>query len=79
MRKAGDKADEVRGKKRQGQESVKSTTEYHCSKDRRILVRVCVEIDGTGDEYLWAQDELNYQIFKKRKQRIKKKTQELRK
>lgn len=48
MRKAGDRAGEARGKKkkkRQGQESVESTTECHCSKDGRILVRVYVETD----------------------------------
>lgn len=43
--KVGDKAGEVRGKKRQGQESVESTSEDHCSKDGRTAVRVCVEID----------------------------------
>lgn len=36
---------EVGGKKRWGQESVESTTEYHCSKNGRILVRVHLEID----------------------------------
>lgn len=65
--KVGDRAGEVRGKKRQGQESVESTSEYHCTKDGRIAVRVCVEIDGTGDEYLQAQEELNNQILKKGK------------
>lgn len=45
MRKVGDKAGEVRCKKRQGQEGVESTTEYHCSKDGRILVKVYAETD----------------------------------
>lgn len=40
-----DRAGEVRGKERQDQKSVESTTEYHCSKGGRILVRVYAEID----------------------------------
>lgn len=67
MRKVRDRVGEVKGKKRQGQKSVESTTEYHCSKDGRIAVRMYVEIDGKGDEYLQAQEELNHQILKKRK------------
>lgn len=37
MRKVRDRAGKVRGKKRQGLESVESKTEYHCSKDEEYL------------------------------------------
>lgn len=69
-----DRAGEVRGKERQGQKSVESTTEYHCSKGGRIRSE-CMprQTDGTRDEYLRAQEELNHQILKKGKQCRKRK------